>query len=244
MNYFAHARRHLLTPGKITGSGDNAGPYFLAGVALPDWLSVIDRKVRARSEPAARLLADPDPRVVQVARGIIQHHFDDRWFHQTTEFLLLSSQFAVELRQYLDVEQGAQPGFVGHILVELLLDASLVEKQPELLDQYYDALRQLDAECVEYVVNRVSKNRTEMIQPLIPRFIRERFLYDYVEDAKLLMRLNHVMHRIGLPKLPAILLEWLPSARRRVEEAQGGLMWGQDQDPPWDQWLSISTTSP
>jgi hypothetical protein len=244
MNYLAHARRHLLTPGKIMGPGAEAGPYFLAGVALPDWLSIIDRKVRTRSERAAKLLQDDDPRVVAVARGIIQHHFDDRWFHQTEEFLVLSSRFAVELRQYLDIEQGAQPGFVGHILVELLLDATLIAEQPELLDQYYEALLRLDPQCVEGVVNRVSKIPTNMVQPLIPRFIRERFLYDYNEDAKLLMRLNHVMKRIGLPVLPDSLFDWLPTARQRVEEARSGLMLGQNEDPPWDHWHNLSVTSP
>lgn len=244
MNYLAHARRHLLTPGKIVGPGAEAGPYFLAGVALPDWLSIIDRKVRTRSEPASRLLHDPDPRVVAVAKGIIQHHFDDRWFHQTEEFLVLSSRFAVELRQYLDIEQGAQPGFVGHILVELLLDATLTAEQPDLLDQYYAALNLLDPECVENVVNRVSKTPTNMVQPLIPRFIRERFLYDYREDAKLLWRLNHVMKRVGLPQLPDSLLNWLPSARERVQVARDGLMSGQHEDPPWDQWSNQSNTSP
>jgi hypothetical protein len=244
MNYFAHARRHLLTPGKILGPGAEAGPYFLAGVALPDWLSIIDRKVRTRSEGAARLLADPDPRVVAVAKGIIQHHFDDRWFHQTEEFLILSSRFAVELREQLHKEQGAQPGFVGHILVELLLDATLVEEQPELLDQYYAALVDLDPNCVENVVNRISKTPTSMVGLLIPRFIRERFLYDYNEDAKLLMRLNHVMKRIGLPKLPDSLLNWLPTARQRVTEARNGLMTGQHEDPPWDQWFKHSENSP
>jgi hypothetical protein len=244
VNYFAHARRHLLSNQWMMGPGVQAGPYFLAGVALPDWLSVIDRRVRARSEPAARLLKDSDPRVVAVARGIIQHHFDDRWFHQTPEFLVLSSQFAVELRQWLDVEQGAQPGFVGHILVELLLDSSLIVENPVVLDRYYEALENLDPHCVESVVNRVSKHPTDMVSRLIPRFIRERFLYDYQEDAKLWMRLNHVMGRVKLPQLPASLIDWLPEARRRVEEAKHPLMWAQDHDPPWDQFIQSLETSP
>ena len=37
MNYFAHGHRFV------------DDPYFLAGTAVPDWLSVVDRKVRVRA---------------------------------------------------------------------------------------------------------------------------------------------------------------------------------------------------
>ena len=40
MNYFAHGYAFL------------DDPYFLAGTAVPDWLSVIDRRMRARSKLA------------------------------------------------------------------------------------------------------------------------------------------------------------------------------------------------
>src|SRR5438309_848636 len=65
MNYLAHGWR-------FTGE-----PYFLAGTAAPDWLSVIDRKTRLRSRTAAEFVADADPIVASIARGVIQHHADD-----------------------------------------------------------------------------------------------------------------------------------------------------------------------
>ena len=34
---------------------------------------------------------------------------------------------------------------------------------------------------------------------MIPLFCTERFLYDYLDDAKLLARLNRVMGRVKLP---------------------------------------------
>ena len=69
MNYFAHALPFL------------DQPYFVAGTAVPDWLSVIDRKMRVPSKAARTLVAHEDPRVAGVAAGIIRHHDDDRWFH-------------------------------------------------------------------------------------------------------------------------------------------------------------------
>ena len=34
--------------------------------------------------------------------------------------------------------------FFGHVLLELLLDAALVERDPEVLPRYYESLAQVD----------------------------------------------------------------------------------------------------
>jgi hypothetical protein len=49
MNYFAHGIRFL------------DRPWFLAGTATPDWLSVADRKVRLREKFLVPNLDHPDP---------------------------------------------------------------------------------------------------------------------------------------------------------------------------------------
>src|SRR6185436_8030726 len=130
-------------------------PYLLAGTAVPDWLSVVDRKVRARSKNATRFVEDPDPRVAAVACGVVQHHFDDDWFHQTRAFAELSLKFTVSVRDLLPPDDGLRPSFLGHILVELLLDAHLAAQTPGLLDAYYQALESIDAGVVEAAVNQM-----------------------------------------------------------------------------------------
>ena len=63
MNYFGHGYRYV------------DDPYFLAGTAVPDWLSVINRRVRARRasgpSPGRRT---PTRSVAAVAAGVVQHH--------------------------------------------------------------------------------------------------------------------------------------------------------------------------
>jgi hypothetical protein len=219
MNYFAHGRQFV------------DDPYFLAGTAVPDWLSVVDRKVRARRKNAARFVDDADSRVAALARGIVQHHHDDDWFHQTRAFAELSLEFTVAIRDLLGTEAGFRPSFLGHILVEILLDAALIERQPERLDAYYAALQSLDARLVGEAVNRLATGSTPLLAELIPRFTAERFLYDYADDARLLWRLNHVMRRVKLAELPPSLIEFFPRARRRVLQRQAELLCG---EPPWE----------
>ena len=212
MNYFAHGRRFT------------SEPYFLAGTATPDWLSVIDRKMRARAKSAAAYVNDADPRLAQLARGIVQHHADDDWFHQTRAFTELSLEFTVAIRDALSPDDGFRPSFLGHILVELLLDAALFEDDLPRLDAYYAALAAIDPTIVQQGINTIATKQTDRITALLPRFLAERFLYDYLEDAKLLTRLGHIMRRVGLPALPPELAALLPPMRERVRRRQSELL--------------------
>ncbi len=212
MNYLTHGFRFTHEP------------YFLAGTAAPDWLSVIDRKMRLRSKRAAEFVADDDPLVAGLARGVVQHHRDDEWFHQTAAFNELNLQFAVQVRDALPSDDGFRPSFLGHILVELLLDAVLTEEEPQRLDDYYAALEQIDVAGVQAAINRLATRTSDRVDVLFGRFSRERFLYDYLDDERLLMRLNHVMSRVGLPQLPGELAELFPAMRQRVRQRREDLL--------------------
>ncbi len=212
MNYFAHGRRFV------------SRPYYLAGTAIPDWLSVVDRKVRVRSKSAAKFLDHPDPHVAALASGVVQHHRDDAWFHETTAFRELNWQFAVVLRNLLLETNGFRPSFVGHVLIEVLLDAALYADDITRLDQYYAALDQIDPLIVERAVNVMANRPNDQLAKFIPRFSEARFLYDYLDDGKLLGRLNMVMTRVRLPQLSDVVLEFLPDARRQVQLRKGELL--------------------
>jgi len=219
MNYLAHGWRFA------------DQPYFLAGTAVPDWLSVIDRKMRARGKTVALFVDDSDENLAALARGIVRHHSDDEWFHQTTTFNELSLAFTLQIRDVLPADDGFRPSFLGHILVELLLDATLTEEEPARLDRYYAALSQADPTFLQTAINRLSTRQSDKVAYLVTRFLQERFLYDYQEDGKLLVRLNHVMRRVGLPQLPAELAKLFPTMREIVRNRRFELL-PRTQDSP------------
>lgn len=206
MNYLAHGRRFT------------HDPYYLAGTAAPDWLSVIDRRMRLRSKTVVHFADDADPQRAAFARGVLQHHADDDWFHQQRAFVELSLQFTLQIRDLLAPDDGFRPSFVGHILVELLLDACLDEDDPQLLPAYYAALQELDPQLLQQHINSLATKQTELLTNFIPRFQTERFLADYRNDERLLHRLNQVMRRAKLPPLPESFLQILPIARKKVRE--------------------------
>jgi hypothetical protein len=212
MNYLAHGWRFA------------DEPYVLAGTAAPDWLSVIDRKIRLRSRTAAAFVDASDPVVAAVARGIVQHHADDAQFHALPAFNELSLTFAVELRDALPGDEGFRPSFLGHILVELLLDSAIAEEHPSRLEGYYSALMAIDGGAAAAAISRLATRPTDRVAALIPRFAAERFLFDYLDDARLLMRLNQVMRRVGLPQIASSVLELFPSMRSRVRDRMPELL--------------------
>lgn len=212
MNYFAHGLPLI------------DSPYALAGVSLPDWLSVVDRKVRVRRRNAVPLVGDSDPRVHELARGIVRHHDDDHWFHATAAFAELQWKFTVLVRDTLGDERGLRPSFLGHILVELLLDASLIADDRQMLAAYYEALGSISSSQVQQQAERIAGRPAPRLAEFVDIFLRVQFLYDYLDDGKLLFRLNQVMSRVRLPPLPPRFVDILPSARAEVDRRREELL--------------------
>ena len=213
MNCFAHAISHL-----------DSGPWFVTGTCLPDWLSMVARKTRVRSRRAEEFVNHSPPQVDQLARGIVQHHYDDHWFHGSRIFVELNLQLAVELRELLGPDTGFRPHLVAHIAIEMLLDAWLAEQDISRLDRLYDLIGQVEPGVVESAVNQMAARPTDRIARFIPLFIEERYLYDYLEDSRIRYRMNRILKRVGLAELPEAFEEWTSRSRIRVYDSARELL--------------------
>ncbi|MBM80957.1 MAG: hypothetical protein CMJ78_10240 [Planctomycetaceae bacterium] len=190
MNYFTHGMNYL------------DRPYFLAGTAVPDWLSVADRKTRMRSRRVSPFADGSKSDHAELAAGVLQHLDDDGWFHQTRAFHDTTTELAVLFREVLGRDDGFRPGFLGHICMEIILDGILIERDPSVLDRYYEVLETVDAAKVQCYVNLMARDESQRLADFVDIFRREKFLYDYLDSNRLLFRLNQVMRRVKLPLLP------------------------------------------
>jgi hypothetical protein len=218
MNFLSHALPYLDQPMVAVATG------------IPDWLSVVDRRIRARGRAAAQHLASDDSDLRWVAQGIVLHIEDDRWFHATEAFVSTNLQLAVELREWLPGDAGFRPTFVSHILIEMLLDSFWIDEDRGTADRYYAAIEGAGYATIQRCVNTITGRPTERLAEVIERFVASRFLYDYLDHDRLLYRLNQVMNRVGLAPLPAELRDWLPEAKKLVESRRRGLLTAPD-DP-------------
>lgn len=212
MNSFTHALPHL------------NDAYFAVGCCLPDWLSACDRKCRVREKNAIPFVNDVDPVVATTARGVVQHHRDDKWFHQTPIFNKLILDYSVELRELFGNERTMRPGFIGHVVVELFLDAYLHARYPGKMEEFYELAATIDGEQVQSAVNLFASKSTDKLVDGIEQFLRARYLFDYDTDEGVVFRINRVFERIKLPTLDDRIFEWMPQARKRVYENAAGLL--------------------
>jgi len=212
MNYFAHGRQFL------------DQPYFLAGTAVPDWLNVVNRRCRVRRRHAIEFVDHAEAVTSAIARGIIQHLDDDDWFHRTRAFAELQLEFTVAIRDHLGGDGSLRAGFLGHILVELLLDDALRAQTPAQLEEYYTTLNQIEPAAVEGAVALMSTKSPTGLARFIEIFRSAEVLYDYADDDRLLYRLNQVMQRVGLEELPPATRSLFPSFRNSVRRRRAELL--------------------
>ncbi|MCE9635156.1 MAG: hypothetical protein K8T90_05555 [Planctomycetes bacterium] len=211
MNYLAHGFRHT------------SDPWFLAGTAAPDWLRMIDRRLRISRERAAAAADDPDPRVADLARGVLRHLAEDAAFHSSEAFHDATSALGALVRTAVRVVPDGdprvlRPSFVAHLLVETLLDAEIMRDDPGALDRYYAAVASIDADEIQSVAAHVTPIPPAGLADLVRRFVASRFVADYADDARLLRRIDAVFRRLRQPEVSPFLLPTMPEARRIVRE--------------------------
>jgi hypothetical protein len=201
VNYLAHGRDAL------------DRPYVLAGTALPDWLSACDRGARLRRGAVNAAMGE-------LAQGVRRHLDEDSWFHGTEAFLEVSGILA---RRLLASDPDARAAFYGHVLTEMLLDATLMAESPGILDTYYAALAEVDPRRIDATVSSWTAAPPTGLIEFIDAFRRSRFLAGYATDPGLLARLEGVARRVGAP-LPRGTADVLPDARRLVATRAGDLL--------------------
>ena len=135
-------------------------------------------------------------------------------------------ELSAQTRSVLPADGSFRPSFLAHVLSEVLLDWTLAEENPGGLDTYYRALEAVNPATVEEAVNLMTARATDRLAPMICLFCRERILYDYGRDDKLLVRMNQVMRRVGFPPLPDGVQELLPAARQLVRRRRHELLEG------------------
>lgn len=219
MNYLAHSLNCL------------DDPYEVAGAAVPDWLCLTRPRLRCRSRQAAPYVQCDGDATTSIARGVMRHHADDDWFHQTAAFGDLTLELARQIRRITGDADGLRPSFLGHILVELLLDATLIEESSARAARYYGALAMIDPAQVAASVSEMTGGDGSALTGIITRFCELQFLYDYLDDERLVFRLNQVMRRVRLAELPHRFGQMLPFARGLVAAHRRALLTPPEEQP-------------
>jgi hypothetical protein len=226
VNYLCHARNHL------------DRPWALVGTALPDWLRIVDRRIRLRpgTLPAPGE-ADGSPRD-EILRGVRRHFEDNAWFHATPAFRETTRLLAERIRERHPDRPGnpgrrMRAGLFAHLLVEMLLDAWLAEDRPETPEGFRKALRSLEPGRIAGEVAGMIPVDEVKLSSLVARFRNGRFLSGYADDAEVAARLDAVGRRVRQPPLPPGFVSIVRWARGLVREAGPDLLSPPDDLSAW-----------
>lgn len=203
MNYLAHALPHL------------DDPWVVAGTSLPDWLRAVDRRARVRPAQLAALTLADGSAAARLRVGVLQHHEDDARFHADARFDALAAELTLALRA-LEPAPRFRASTIAHVLVEMLVDAALLEARPASGERYYAALAGLDRDALAEHARSFSGAPLPHLPTLFDRFLRARFILNYATDDGVVGALDGVLWRTGLPPLPHGVEEVVARARPRV----------------------------
>lgn len=214
MNFLAHARAFT------------DRPYAAAGSGLPDWTRHLVRRARIRPAKLPHPVAHDESEHAEILRGVWAHVDDDTWFHQAPAFKDGMKEIATIIRDALAPER-VRASFLSHILLEMLLDAALIDRHPALCDAYYTAMESVDARQLAKTARAITPGLDAddaSFQRLLDRFLGARFLADYQDDVTLAHRLSQVARRVNLDALDARFVGVIPACRDVVNANLDGLL--------------------
>jgi hypothetical protein len=149
----------------------------------------------------------------------LRHHFeDDAWFHATPAFHEVTSEIAARIRErHPDrPDRRMRASFYAHILLEMLLDAWLLETRPDAAEAFAVAVLSLDRETLVAEATAVAPRPVSGLPEIVERFEDPRTLAGYLDDREVVRRLGIMGSRVRQPDLPAGLESLVASARRLV----------------------------
>lgn len=166
--------------------------YFVVGTSLPDLLPLASVRLRPAS-----LLTSPYSAAEHIAlrEGALSHFAADAAFHKLAEFHAAQERIADFILEAGFEGIRVRRFFLAHILVELALDAALLQDAPYIVDDFYCAFNKDEineaARWTEFVLNRGIPD----LYPVLARFARSRYLQTYRDNAGVATGVNRLCAR-------------------------------------------------
>jgi hypothetical protein len=129
--------------------------------------------------------ASQDPAVRAVGAGVRAHLRADATFHRHPTFVGWLQTFERELEALWPSLGSLELG--AHLLIEMLLDRSLMSRDPTLVDNYYRSFAPAHIEFVSLHATTVPESRVALIK-VLNAFTDSRFLADYLRPELLVLR--------------------------------------------------------
>ncbi len=171
-------------------------PYFVLGLILPDLVRELEpRKIRFIPE---ELIDEPFETAKDLNQGIIRHLEVDDAFHTSEFFHKNVAQIKDWLMEFSYETIPSRIPVFAHVLLELMLDRVLIRRDRQVMEQFYNALEQVEESVIEqYFQHNGIIQRPKAVYQRVRYFCKDRFLYRYPGNDMMLYALNVLNQKVG-----------------------------------------------
>ena len=155
-------------------------------------------------------------------QGALKHIERDDHFHSHSFFDKMCKEIADVIDQ-TEAKSIPKSWFLAHILLEMGIDRIIMEENIEELANFYSELSSVKKNDITKYFSRNNLAQGDVFFEKLSKFNESKWLYQYLEDEKLPISLNHVYFRIGLgdkwnSKTNSALVNTLPEILKIIKE--------------------------
>lgn len=179
---------------------DRVNSYFVVGAATPDLLSIYNSSLRIKARHLRKMSEDQAGRITPpFLSGLYRHFFADGVFHLSPHFKEQTKRISNMLVEYFPDLDIQRKFFIGHILLELLIDKVLIDENPGILESYYGHFEGLQPfkelkKASELAVGHELPN----YEAYMKKFMRRRYLYEYAKFEHIAWVLRRILRRVSI----------------------------------------------
>ena len=176
---------------------DEDNKYFNLGLILPDL---------ARAH-IAKLMINPyknitftTKEIASINDGCNKHFASDRKFHNWMTFVELTNKATDMIRESGDKDIN-RDYFITHIMVEILLDKILLDKNPSLADDFYAMIDSVEMDWILKFMRYAGLQDDELWKGQHRRFMKAAFLKSYTSVENVIAAVEGVCANLGMIEL-------------------------------------------
>lgn len=166
---------------------------FVSGTCTPDLMSIFNRTMRVKHHSQVIPLGSET-----FYQGVLRHYAADKAFHSCDFFLEESHNIALFLRKSFPSEQVHRTFFVGHVLVELLIDKILIGQDERLVGDFYAHLEVVSPQTLSQTTQHFVTQPLLGYEAFLQRFIQNRYLFHYSKYEYIIFVLKQIVSRVGI----------------------------------------------
>ena len=176
---------------------DEDNKYFNLGLILPDLARAHIAKLRINPY---KNITFTTKEIASMNDGCNKHFASDRKFHNWMTFVELTNKATDMIRESGDKDIN-RDYFITHIMVEILLDKILLDKNPSLADDFYAMIDSVEMDWILKFMRYAGLQDDELWKGQHRRFMKAAFLKSYTSVENVIAAVEGVCANLGMIEL-------------------------------------------